>query len=75
MPGVGTAIGASVGGIGFALIEWLKGAPKPEPPKMQADVKVSVRDDRVVVSQQMRATGVDATMRSGTGTIMSGAPG
>lgn len=75
VPVVGTAVGAGIGAVGGALVEWLKGAPKPEPPKMQADVKVSVRDDRVVVSQQMRATGVDATMRSGTGNIMSGAPG
>lgn len=75
VPVVGTAVGAGVGALGGALVEWLKGAPKPEPPKLQADVKVSVHDDRVTVSQRLNATGMDARLGSGaTGNIMLGAP-
>lgn len=40
---------------------------KSEPPKMKADVNVSVTDDRVVVKRaNLQATGVDATMDTGS---------
>lgn len=79
VPGLGTLAGAGVGAVGGALYEWLKTTPKPESeqPKMQAEVKISVGDDRVSVSRQrMRATGVDATFftQAGTGNIFTGAP-
>lgn len=70
----GALAGAGVG----ALVEWFNSDKNPamqEPPRMQAEVKVTVGDERVRVSQSMQATGVDATLASsGTGSIWQGAP-
>lgn len=46
----------------------------PEPPKMKADVNLSVTDDRVLVkSMKLDATGMNANLN--TGNIFHGAPG
>jgi hypothetical protein len=41
---------------------------------MQGEIKVSVSDDRVRVSQSLSAQGMDATMSSGSGNVFQGAP-
>lgn len=71
VPVVGTAIGGAIGaGLG-GLYELLKG----DKPKMQADVRVSVSDDRVRVEQNLRAQGMDAQLQSDAlGNVFAGAP-
>ncbi|WP_180131865.1 phage tail tape measure protein [Rhodoferax sp. BLA1] len=76
VPVVGTVVGGAVGGALGGLVEWLRTDAKKEPPKMQGEIKVSVSDDRVRVTQtSMNATGMVANMSAGTGNIMTGAPG
>lgn len=75
VPLVGTAIGAGIGALSGLAVQGVRDLFKDaEPPRMQGEIKVSVSDDRVAVSQSMRAQGMDATMTSGTGNIMTGAP-
>lgn len=64
VPVIGTGIGAAIGGGLGLLYEALKPS---EPATMKADVNVSVTDDRVVVKRtNLQASGVDATMNTGS---------
>ena len=80
VPVLGPAVGAGVGAIGGMLVEWLNSYENPnmkkmaEPPRMQGEIKVSVSDDRVRVTQSLEAQGMDATMSSGVGNMWQGAP-
>lgn len=75
VPIIGTAIGAGIGALGGLAVQGVRDLFKDaEPPRMQGEIKVSVTDDRVNVSQNMQAKGMDATMTSGTGNMWNGAP-
>jgi hypothetical protein len=75
VPVIGTAIGAGVGALGGLAVQGVRDMFKSaEPPRMQGEIKVSVSDDRVRVSQSMQAQGMDATMSSGSGNVFQGAP-
>jgi hypothetical protein len=75
VPIIGTAIGAGIGALGGLAVQGVRDLFKDaEPPRMQGEIKVSVSDDRVRVSQNMQAQGMDATMSSGTGNVWQGAP-
>lgn len=75
VPVLGTLAGAGIGALGGVLFQGVRDIFKDaEPPRLQGDIKVSVTDDRVSVSQNMRAQGMDATMSSGTGNVWKGAP-
>lgn len=78
VPVVGTAVGAAVGGalgIGMEALKDLFSNKDQEAPKMEGDIKISVSDDRVHVTQtSLNATGMNATMSASTGNIMTGAP-
>lgn len=75
VPVIGTAIGAGIGALGGLAVQGVRDLFKDaEPPRMQGEIKVSVTDDRVSVSQNMQAKGMDATMTSGTGNMWNGVP-
>jgi hypothetical protein len=75
VPVIGTAIGAGVGALGGLAVQGVRDMFKSaEPPRMQGEIKVSVSDDRVRVSQSLSAQGMDATMSSGSGNVFQGAP-
>ncbi len=75
IPVVGTLVGAGVGALGGLAVQGIRDMlSQAEPPRMQGEIKVSVSDDRVRVSQSMSATGMDATLSSGTGSVWTGAP-
>ncbi len=72
VPVLGTAIGAAVGGgLGFGW-EGIKDMLKPstEAPKMAADIKLSVSDERVrVTSSNVTATGMTSSVQTDTGNL------
>jgi hypothetical protein len=75
VPVLGTLAGAGLGALGGVLFQGVRDVFKDaEPPRMQGDIKVSVTDDRVSVSQRMQAQGMDATISSNTGNVWQGAP-
>jgi hypothetical protein len=64
-----------VGALGGLAVQGVRDMFKSaEPPRMQGEIKVSVSDDRVRVSQSLSAQGMDATMSSGSGNVFQGAP-
>lgn len=79
VPVVGTLVGGALGG-GLGLIyEGIKDALKPpaptEAPKMNADIKVTVSDERVrVTNMWQESVGMNLNMTTNTGNVFSGAP-
>lgn len=72
VPVLGTAVGAAVGGVLGVGWEGVKDMLKPsaETPKMAADIKLSVSDDRVrVTSSNVTATGMTSTVQTDTGNL------
>jgi hypothetical protein len=75
VPVLGTAIGGAIGGVLGLSIQGFKDAfVTPEAPKLQADIKLSVSNDGVAVTRSdLRASGMDATLTTDTGSIWQGA--
>ena len=76
VPVVGTGVGAAVGGALGLGWEGLKDLFKTnaEPPKMTAEVKLSVSDERVRVSStRMQSSGLNASLEADTGSVWQGA--
>ncbi len=75
IPGLGTAVGAAVGGALGLGVEGFKDLfVKKDAPKMSGEIKVSVSDDRVRVTQtNVQATGMNATLEADTGSLWQGA--
>jgi hypothetical protein len=72
VPVLGTAVGAAVGGglgVGWESIkDMLK--PSAEAPKMAADIKLSVSDERVrVASSNVTASGMTGSVQTDTGNL------
>lgn len=72
VPVLGTAVGAAVGGVLGVGWEGIKDMLKPsaEAPKMAADIKLSVSDERVrVTSSNVTATGMTSSVQTDTGNL------
>ncbi len=75
VPVLGTTVGAAVGGVLGLGVEGFKDLfVKKDAPKMSGEIKVSVSDDRVRVTQtNVQATGMDASLEADTGSLWQGA--